>query len=201
MQTAQKLFVTTRQAAKILNVSLKTVQLWADKGLLKLWMTEGGHRRIARSSVQDIIDRRDLSAEEKQGHSSYEISVLVVEDEAAQRKIYQQHLFARSLPIKLIFTNNGFEALIQIGRFAPDIIITDLKMPDMDGFELVRALEDVPELQNCCIVAVSSLDQWEIDQRGGLPARVTIYSKPIPINILVDLIREQHKKVLQKSTH
>lgn len=199
MEITQKPFVTTRQAAKILNVSLKTIQLWADKGLLKLWMTEGGHRRIARSAVQDIIDRRDLSAEEKQRPCSHEISVLVVEDEAAQRKIYQQHLFARSLPIKLIFTNNGFEALIQIGRFVPDIMITDLRMPGMDGFELVRTLESVPELQNCCIVAVSSLDQWEIDQRGGLPARVTIYSKPIPFNILVDLIREQHKKVYSKA--
>lgn len=185
----------------MLDVSLKTVQLWADKGLLKLWITEGGHRRIARSSVQEIINRREFFVEEKTGPSSCDISVLVVEDEEAQRKIYQQNLFARSLPIKLMFTSDGFEALIQIGRFLPDIIITDLKMPHMDGFELVRALDDVPELQHSCIVAVSSLAPWEIEQRGGLPARVTVYSKPIPFNILVDLIRERHKKALKKFAH
>ncbi|MBL4608276.1 MAG: response regulator [Pseudomonadales bacterium] len=194
MESTQKTFVTTRKAADMLDVSLSTIQLWADKGLLKLWTTEGGHRRIIKSSIEEMLHRRDLSAEEKQTPASHELSVLVVEDDPAQQKIYQQQFAARSLPINLILSNSGFEGLIQIGRYTPDIIITDLNMPDMDGFELVRALENVPELQNCLIVAVSSLDQWEIEKRGGLPERVSVYAKPIPFNILVDLIRERCKE-------
>jgi excisionase family DNA binding protein len=43
---AQKPFSTTREVAKVLGVSLRTVQLWAEAGLLEAWRTEGGHRRI-----------------------------------------------------------------------------------------------------------------------------------------------------------
>jgi len=201
MEPTQKPFVTTRQAAGMLDVSLSTIQLWADKGLLQLWTTEGGHRRIARNSIEEMISRRDISAEEKQRPAGHELSVLVVEDDPAQCKIYQQQFAARSLPIKLILTNNGFEGLIQIGRYTPDIIVTDLNMPDMDGFELVRALEDLPELENCQIVAVSSLDEGEIEHRGGLPESVTVYSKPIPFNILVDLIRQRYEETLLPASH
>ncbi len=196
MQAFTKPYVSTQQAAKLLGVSLKTVQLWADKGLLKRWVTEGGHRRIASSSVQAIIARRNALDEETPVFN-HELCVLVVEDEEAQRKIYRQHLFASSLPILLLFARNGFDALIQIGRRAPDMLITDLKMPGMDGFELLRVLEFVPELQASCIVVVSSLDEWQIKQRGGLPQRVSLLSKPIPFNILVDLIRQAHKKRLK----
>lgn len=196
MRALAKPYVSTQQAAKLLGVSLKTVQLWADKGLLKCWVTEGGHRRIDSNSVQAIIDcRNTLDAETPV--VSHELCVLVVEDEEAQRKIYQQHLFASCLPIQLLFARNGFEALIQIGRRAPDVLITDLKMPGMDGFELLRALETVPELQHSCIVAVSSLDEWQVKQGGGLPDRVTLFSKPIPFNILIDLIRQAHKKSVE----
>ena len=102
---------------------------------------------------------------------------------------------------KVDFDQQWFEGLIQIGRYTPDIIVTDLNMPDMDGFELVRALEDLPELENCQIVAVSSLDEGEIAQRGGLPESVTVYSKPIPFNILVDLIRQRYEETLLPASH
>ena len=200
MSSRQKDYVSTRQAAEMLDVSLSTIQLWSDKKLLQVWTTEGGHRRIATSSIEDMMKRRDVSTEEKQRPASHELSVLVVEDDPAQCKIYQQQFAARPLPIKLIFSNNGFEGLIQIGRYTPDIIITDLQMPGMDGFELVWALEGVPELQNSLIVAVTSLDEEEIVQRGGLPEKVSIYSKPIPFNILVDLIRQRCNEILTLSS-
>jgi excisionase family DNA binding protein len=44
-------FCTTRQAAILLNVSLRTAQLWVEKGLLEAWKTTGGHRRISRASI------------------------------------------------------------------------------------------------------------------------------------------------------
>ena len=201
MELPQNPFVTTRQAAGMLDVSLSTIQLWADKGLLQFWTTEGGHRRIAKSCIEEMISRRDLYSEEKQNAASHELSVLVVEDDHSQCKIYQQQFTARSLPIKLVLSSNGFEGLIQIGRHAPDVIITDLNMPDMDGFELIRALEGLPELESCQIVAVSSLDEGEIAQRGGLPEGVTVHSKPIPFNILVDLIRQRCEETLLPAFH
>ena len=51
----QRKFCTTREAAEILGVSLKTAQLWSESGLLEAWRTDGGHRRIFRSSVERLL--------------------------------------------------------------------------------------------------------------------------------------------------
>lgn len=48
-------FCTTREAAELLNVSLRTVQLWVDDGILQAWKTAGGHRRVQRESVDRLL--------------------------------------------------------------------------------------------------------------------------------------------------
>ena len=50
-------FCTTREAAELLNVSLRTAQLWVEKGLLEAWKTSGGHRRISRQSIESLLAR------------------------------------------------------------------------------------------------------------------------------------------------
>ncbi|MBY0521377.1 MAG: helix-turn-helix domain-containing protein, partial [Sphingomonas sp.] len=46
--TVSNAYCTTRDAAKILGVSVRSVQVWVEKGLLRAWKTEGGHRRVDR---------------------------------------------------------------------------------------------------------------------------------------------------------
>ena len=53
--TVEKSFCTTRQAADLLGVSVGTVQLWVENGLLKAWKTAGGHRRVIRDSVDALL--------------------------------------------------------------------------------------------------------------------------------------------------
>ena len=50
--------VSTEEAARLLQTSVRSVQLWAGNGLLKAWRTPGGHRRITRGSIQAILDER-----------------------------------------------------------------------------------------------------------------------------------------------
>jgi excisionase family DNA binding protein len=54
-------FLTTREAAQALGVSLRTAQLWVENGQLEAWKTEGGHRRITPDSVQRLL-RGNLQA-------------------------------------------------------------------------------------------------------------------------------------------
>ena len=50
--------LTTRQAATLLNVSVRTVQLWVESGVLQAWKTAGGHRRISVGSIQQLLDEK-----------------------------------------------------------------------------------------------------------------------------------------------
>jgi len=58
----EKTYYTTIETAKLLGVSVRTVQLWVENGSLEAWKTAGGHRRIVASSVDDYMLRQQKIA-------------------------------------------------------------------------------------------------------------------------------------------
>lgn len=189
MPVSQKEFLTSREAASLLGVALSTVQLWTENGLLRAWKTGGGHRRIVRQSVQELLDQQRAAVEEIPVRDQF--TVVVVEDNPALLKLYQRQFAVRELPVQLVCASNGFEGLIQIGRCLPDVIITDLLMPGMDGFQMIRALKETPELGNSLTLVVSALTKDEIKARGGLSEDVSVFQKPIPFDDLEKILRER----------
>lgn len=83
---------------------------------------------------------------------------------------------------------DGYEGLLQIGQHQPDLIISDLLMPDMDGFRMIGSLKDRNETKGIQIVAVTVLDREEIESHGGLPGDVMVLNKPIPFDVLKDVV-------------
>ncbi|MEO5355649.1 MAG: helix-turn-helix domain-containing protein, partial [Magnetococcus sp. XQGC-1] len=51
-------FVTSSQAARLLNVSQRTINCWVDEGVIKAWKTAGGHSRIPMSAIEQILEKR-----------------------------------------------------------------------------------------------------------------------------------------------
>ena len=64
-------YLSTRQSAKILQVSLGTVQKMVEMGELVAWKTRGGHRRILASSLQQQLRRRKQSMQQRATHHQY----------------------------------------------------------------------------------------------------------------------------------
>lgn len=188
----EKSFCTTREAATLLGVSVGTVQLWVESGLLQAWKTAGGHRRVLRDSVANLLHKKP----EKQPvqpmpvalvASSRRLSVLVVEDETHLQRLYQAQLSRWPMRPDVIVVNNAFAALLLIGRHPPDLLITDLHMPGMDGFNMLRVLRETPEIAVTTIVVVSGLDAAEIVRNGGIPDGIEVLPKPIPFNRLLTI--------------
>jgi CheY-like chemotaxis protein len=105
--------------------------------------------------------------------------VLVVEDEPDFRQLFELHLRSWGLPIHLTSVPSGFEALLQIGASRPDLLITDLRMPGIDGFEMLRALKAAGTLGELEIIVVTALTAHTITERGGLPEGVSVLYKPL----------------------
>jgi excisionase family DNA binding protein len=57
---SEKDYFTSREAAGLLDVAVSTIQLWTNNGVLRAWTTAGGHRRIARSSVEEMLSKKQL---------------------------------------------------------------------------------------------------------------------------------------------
>lgn len=172
-------FLTTRQAAARLGFSLGTVQNMVESGKLEAWKTSGGHRRIPLAAVEALLSKRQITSG-KSGTDS-PIDILISEDDPTLQLLYQLTIEGWELPVTLRQAANGFEGLLEVGKRAPDILIVDLMMPGMDGFEMIRQLRATPTLASMDIVVVSALDRSEIEKHA-LPSNVTIFTKPIPFH-------------------
>lgn len=180
---------TTRQAAKRLGVSLRTVQLWVESGVLPAWKTAGGHRRIARTAVENLVRERESALDRPAASKNFKI--LVVEDEASLRKLYRLKFAGWDLPVETLTAANGYEALLIIGDQRPDLLIADLSMPGMDGFRMIRTLKSSSDHRDIEVVVVTALDASEIEDRGGLPEGVKVFTKPVPFPELESIVRRR----------
>ena len=168
---------STREAADRLRVSLRTVQLWSEAGVLRAWKTPGGHRRILLSSVDELIRKRGGELARRGEDGRYQ--VLIVEDEPDFRRLFELHLGSWGLPIELHSVPSGFDALVRIGASRPDLLITDLRMPGIDGFEMIRSLQASEAISDLEVIVVTALTAHTIAERGGLPEPITVLHKPL----------------------
>lgn len=190
--------LTTREASVLLGVSLRTVQLWVEAGVLNAWKTQGGHRRISAESVEQVLAERDnisnLKWNKRQNqsgshHKGNVLNVLIAEDNEVYRDLLEFYFNNLNVPVNLTFVSDGFECLISLGKLVPDIIITDLNMPKISGFDLIRHLASCETYDNVEIIALTGLTQADVDEKGGLPERVKVFFKPFSfkqLEVIVD---------------
>ena len=192
MHEKEKSYYTSSEAAGLLDVAVSTIQLWTSNGSLKAWTTDGGHRRIARTSVDDMLNEQQVGTTGK-SEPEYEMSVVIVEDNEQQIRLYIKQFESWGINARVVTAKNGYQGLVKIGNAIPDIIITDLKMPNMDGFQMVRALKVMPELQESMIIVVTGLRDDEIKEKGDLPESVFQLTKPVHYKELEVLVRKKLK--------
>lgn len=173
-------YLSTRQAAIRLGVSLGTVQNMVENGVLEAWKTAGGHRRIPVASVEAMLAKRRNQAPSA-ADSNAPLELMIAEDDPTLQTLYRVTVETWNLPIRLRIVSNGFEGLVQVGQSPPDIMIVDLMMPGMDGFEMIRQLRANPDLAKMDIIVVSAIDHDEIVKKG-LPSDITVFGKPIPFH-------------------
>ncbi len=185
--TDKKGYYTTLEAAKMLDVSVRTVQLWVEDGKLQGWKTAGGHRRIAVHSVENMLEGQQAAPLKK---SSKKPLILIVEDNPTVMKLYQAAIESWDLPVQVISVENGFLGLMEVGRSRPNLIITDIFMPGMDGLQMIHALYKEVNLDKVKIVVISGLSQEEIQYRGGIPQGIPFYKKPVDLNKLKEIVQQ-----------
>lgn len=104
------------------------------------------------------------------------VKILVVEDSPSERELITDYLEEGGYTV--ISAEDAKIALEKTKMQKPDLIITDVVMPGMNGFELCRNLKKNPETKNLPIVVCTSKNQ-ELDKLWGMKQGVDIYlTKP-----------------------
>lgn len=168
----------TTYAAKFLGLSVGTIQSLVEKNELIAWKTDGGHRRISIKSILDYQAKHCITLGSKKHPINYRLRVLLVDDDIITREIISNICEMTDVPVDCISMSSGMEALIDIANIQPNILITDLKMPGIDGFELLRTLRLNPQFENMVILVLSALTSDEIQARGGIPEGSIYLHKP-----------------------
>ncbi len=191
-------FVGIGEAAEILGLSRTSIQKLVDSGKLPAVKTSGGHRRILRTSIEELdqkmgpkamlrlasshATRSPLAPNGGSGGtvvSSEQVNVLIVEDDAATAAILIG-IFETFYPqIKCMVATDGLDAVLQLERMRPRLLITDLNMEPFDGFRLINMVHGRAEYRSIAMVALSALSPAEIERRGGLPPEVLFLPKPL----------------------
>jgi DNA-binding response OmpR family regulator len=107
------------------------------------------------------------------------LRVLLVEDDELLRELFQLEFESWDLPVDCTWMSSAMEALMDVASMRPDLLITDLVMPGVDGFELIKALKRNVELEDMHVIVVTGMQQDAFDSRGGLPEDASILQKPV----------------------
>ncbi|HEU4590498.1 MAG TPA: response regulator [Steroidobacteraceae bacterium] len=134
-------------------------------------------------------DRQRMLAEARKRDSAFEgRRILVVEDDV--RNIFALSSVLEPLGGNIIIARNGREALNRLAsKPAPDIVLMDIMMPEMDGIEAMQEIRKQPELRDLPMIALTAKAMPD-DQQRCLAAGANDYiTKPIDVDKLVSLIR------------
>jgi PAS domain S-box-containing protein len=183
--TGLGLAITTK-IVKMLKGALR-VESEIDRGstfIIDLPLQPSGEWQIL---SQPIVQRKIT------GYIGNKNRILLVDDKSENRALLANLL--QPLGFQTMEAENGREGLSCVSQFLPDLIITDLVMPIMDGFEMTKAIRANPEWQSVPIIASSASVFDNIRQKSEFAGCNQFVSKPIQTDELLDAI--QHLMELQ----
>jgi len=167
-------------AGKYCNVSPQTIINWIESGHIKAYKTVGGHRRINKSDLEAFMKQQGITIPKVQ-QPEERIRILVVDDDPIIVETIVQAFEEDEFDYEVISASDGFEAGLQVNHFKPDLIILDIMMPDIKGYEVCEKIKSNPETQQTKIIVLSAyLDEEKFKRMKDHGADVC-FSKPLPL--------------------
>lgn len=161
----QKRVYSTFEAARLCSVSPLSIINWVNAGRIPAFRTPGGHRRIRREDLARFMRDNGMPIPEELRDGSGRPRVLVVDDEAAIRRLLVDYLSTRPEPYEVMAAADGFEAGRLVASFRPDVVLLDLKMPGLDGFQVCRTIKAEPETARIVVIAMTGYYTPETEVR------------------------------------
>lgn len=183
---------STREAARRLGVSVRTVQLWVEEGRLDAWKTPGGHRRIWVSSLEALEQPRRPDPEA--------LRVLLLREGETGTQLDQ--VLRGILPAGTVSrASSGFDALIRMGAEQPDVLVTDLGLSGLDFFSMLQALSAHPRTCSTLIIVLVASDADAKGVRGRLSEDVLLLREPVDGAELATLLRAFQRRWISAAGH
>lgn len=137
------------------------------------------------------------------------LKILVVDDEEINRQVVGGALKA---DYDIIEARGGGEAIRRLKEEKPDLVLLDVMMPDLNGFDVCRLIKGEPAFANIPVIFVTAMDTYEAEARGLGLGGIDFLTKPVDLGLLklrvrnnlalkqqADLIRSQRDLLARKN--
>lgn len=176
---------TTFEAAKICHVTHHSIKNWIKQGLIKASRTPGGHYRILEEDLDTFREQYDMFPRDK-GQAKRQ--VMIVDDDPDALALMETILSDEGF--ELIKVSNATEVGLKAAQLLPDLILLDFLMPEINGFEVCKALRDNELTRSIPIMAVTCLTKEQDIERIFDCGADEYLAKPFRVDQLLDKVRE-----------
>ncbi len=164
---------TTRNAARILGISVTSVQKLVESGTLAGWKTKGGHRRIPLGA----IDAYKLSCSTHESSLTNVFGapssvILILANNLEGREFYNRLIASWNFSAALVFCKTSYDALIEIALHKPDIFLADIDIAGTESFQLIKSILTYPDLSNMHMAVLMETGQKNNKINASLPEDV-----------------------------
>lgn len=153
----KKRSLSTGDLARHCQVTPATIVNWIKAGKLDVYSTPGGQYRMEFSKFLDFLKESGFPIPPDLLEGGVQ-KLLIIEDDSDMVEMLVDATSNMPRNYEIEEASNGYDALITIGNFKPDLVILDIKLPEMDGLELCRRLRSNPETKNTGIIIITGLD-------------------------------------------
>ena len=147
--TPEMEYLSTRQSAKVLQVSLGTVQKMVELGELIAWKTRGGHRRILASSLEQQLQRRKRAMRQKTTQNCIAVGIFRRTENSEE---LLQSIQDWQLKVEMEVAIDSLEGLMKAVSLAPDLIFLDALIPPVEQVHLIHYLSKNKDTQRIPIL-------------------------------------------------
>lgn len=177
-----KSYLTPKEVAELLMVSTAAVRLWAESGDLKAKVTAGGHRRYKLNDIKAFATKKNIQLNTV---TSENPRILIVDDDIHFAEFLKTLLNVEIKNVEVEISLDGFDAANKLNDFSPSIMLLDLKMPGLDGFQVCQRVKGNPLQNHIRVIAISGdVTQSDIDKLKNIGAE-TCLNKPIDVPALI----------------
>jgi excisionase family DNA binding protein len=173
--------LTVFKASQYCKVSPKTIINWIESGHIQAYKTVGGHRRIKKEDLIAFMNKQGIPVPQGEAPMDERKRILVVDDDPIIVETIVQALEEDEHDYEVISASDGFEAGLQVNHFKPHLMILDIMMPDIKGYEVCRKIKSEPATKDVQIIVLSAyLDEEKFKKMKEHGADVC-FSKPFPL--------------------
>ncbi|KKL64895.1 hypothetical protein LCGC14_2160430 [marine sediment metagenome] len=172
---------TIGKAAEYCSLGKETLRRHIKSGDLTASRTPGGHYRVLKKDLEAFV--REKGMYPLTNNRSQSRKILIVDDDPRIQAMLTKILSDQKYETET--ASSGFEAGAKVVKFKPGLIILDLIMPEMDGFEVCRQIKENPDTFHIKILAITGYDTEENREKIMEAGADDYMAKPMMIDSLL----------------